>query len=73
MGGGADNTLTFDQEVTGYLRNDDIRKVLESCNLSAGQSHVKDNVLKCYEALVEVSVIGREELPLVEAWLEDCL
>lgn len=62
----------FDQEVVGYLRNDDIRELLESCKLLAGLPHIKENLFRCYEALVAARVVGTEELGLVEAWLEDC-
>jgi hypothetical protein len=62
----------FDQEIVGYLRNDEIRAILESCNLRCGRSHLKDNLFRCYEALVRADVIRTEELALVGAWLEDC-
>lgn len=62
----------FDHECVGYLRNDEIRGLLESCNLRHGASHLKDNVFRCYEALVRADVIRSEELVLVGAWLEDC-
>ena len=42
----------FDQECVGYLRNDEIRRILESCDLRYGRSHLKDNFFRCYEALV---------------------
>ena len=32
---------------------------------------VVENLLACYEKLVEMSLVGREELPLLAAWLED--
>jgi STELLO glycosyltransferases len=62
----------FEQEIVGYLRNDEIRRILESCDLRFGKSHLKDNLLRCYEALVRADVILTEELALVGAWLEDC-
>jgi hypothetical protein len=27
--------------------------------------------MACYEKLVEMSLVGREELPLLAAWLDD--
>jgi hypothetical protein len=27
--------------------------------------------MTCYEKLVEMSLVGREELPLLAAWLDD--
>jgi hypothetical protein len=62
----------FDHECVGYMRNDEIRRILESCNLRRGAGHLKDNLFRCYEALVRADVIRTEELALVGAWLEDC-
>jgi hypothetical protein len=62
----------FDQEFVGYLRNDEIRRILESCDLRHDRGHLKDNLFRCYEALVAAQVIRTEELALVGAWLEDC-
>ena len=62
----------FDQETVGYLRNEEIRQILESCNLSSGRSSAKDNLFRCYEALVQKRIFGEEEFGLLEAWLDDC-
>jgi len=62
----------FDDETVGYLRNDEIRRILEALPLRPGHHRLKENLLLCYEALVAASVVGRPELPLVQAWLEDC-
>jgi hypothetical protein len=62
----------FDQETVGYLRNDEIRRILESCDLSPQPSGVQENLMRCYAALVRATVIDAEELDLVDAWLQDC-
>jgi hypothetical protein len=62
----------FDQETIGYLRNEEIRGVLERCNLSPGPLRVTENLWTCYEALVRAEVVRSEELDLVEAWIIDC-
>lgn len=62
----------FEQESVGYLRNEEIRGILESCVLSAAPSSLSDNLMTCYDALVCASVVQREELGLVEAWIHDC-
>jgi hypothetical protein len=67
-----DLTRDFEQETVGYLRNDEIRQILEACDLLAGPSGVSKNLMRCYEALVRAAVIGAEELDLVDAWLIDC-
>jgi hypothetical protein len=62
----------FDQETIGYLRNEEIREVLEHCDLLPGADHVTENLWTCYQALVRAKVVGEEELDLVEAWIRDC-
>jgi hypothetical protein len=62
----------FDDETVGYLRNDDIRQILESCSLLPGASNLKGNIFRCYEALSRENIVGPGELALVEAWLDDC-
>jgi hypothetical protein len=61
----------FDQETVGYLRNEEIRKVLESCDLSPGALAVTDNLWSCYEALGRAAVVREEERDLAEAWIQD--
>lgn len=62
----------FEQESVGYLRNEEIRRILESCDLSSGPPHLSENLMTCYEALVRAEVIRTDELDLVEAWIQDC-
>jgi hypothetical protein len=61
----------FEEETVGYLRNDEIRGILESCALSAGPPHIGANMMRCYEALVREKVVEPQELDLLAAWLED--
>lgn len=62
----------FEQESVGYLRNEEIRGILESCDLLSGASYLSENLMTCYVALVSAGVVRREELELVEAWIQDC-
>lgn len=61
----------FADEVSGYLNNAAIAKALESLPLKPGKEHIGENLYKCYQKLVEMELVGKEELPLVEAWLKD--
>ncbi len=61
----------FDDEIAGYLHNSEIREALENLPLEAGIEKISDNLKVCYEKLVSMSLIGREELELLDAWLED--
>ena len=61
----------FADEVPGYLHNERIRRTLEDLALSSGRQAIGDNLIKSYEALVKLGVVGTEEMPLVHAWLND--
>lgn len=61
----------FDDEVVGYLRNDDIARTLMDLRLDPGVDAMETNLVTCYRALNEIGVIPDRELPLVDAWLSD--
>ncbi|HPA18085.1 MAG TPA: STELLO glycosyltransferase family protein [Verrucomicrobiae bacterium] len=63
----------FEQEIPGYLNNDRIRRALEKKTLDAGRQigTVCQNLLRCYEALVEMDLLPDKELDLVRAWIAD--
>jgi hypothetical protein len=61
----------FNDEIPGYLNNSEICKALESLPLESGVEKIGDNLKVCYEKLVSMSLIGRKELQLLDAWLED--
>lgn len=61
----------FNDEIPGYLHNDEIREALETLQLEAGLEKISDNLKVCYQKLVSMSLIGREELQLLDAWVED--
>lgn len=61
----------FEEEIPGYLHNAAIRDRLAALALKPGEQHIPDNLRICYEALVNMGVVGPAELPLLEAWLLD--
>jgi len=61
----------FAEEIPGYLNNDRICWSLEALDIVPGVDHIPDNLRRCYRAMVEMKLIGAEELPLLEAWLAD--
>ena len=61
----------FEEEVPGYLHNDRIRKTLEDLPLRGDEERIGDDLAACYRALIKLGVVGAEEEPLVNAWLED--
>ncbi len=61
----------FSDEVPGYLNNSEICEALAVLPLKPGLDKIAENLKLCYEKLVGMSLIGADELPLLNAWLED--
>ncbi|HKC63016.1 MAG TPA: STELLO glycosyltransferase family protein [Pyrinomonadaceae bacterium] len=61
----------FKDEVPGYLNNSQIVEALDKLPLQKGLDKLNDNLRICYEELVRMSLIGAEELDLIEAWIDD--
>jgi len=61
----------FQDEVPGYLANDQIVRLLEQQPLEPGPQAVGTNLLRCYEALIKQGILPQKERPLVKAWLAD--
>ena len=61
----------FKDEVPGYLNNSAICEALASLQLRSGVESIGENLLSCYEKLVSMGWIEKQELPLLQAWLSD--
>jgi hypothetical protein len=61
----------FSDEIPGYLHNNEICEALEALKLEPGVEKIADNLKVCYRKLVGMSLIGAEELQLLDAWLDD--
>jgi hypothetical protein len=61
----------FSDEVPGYLHNGAMARALEELDLKIGPQHLAENLLRCYQLLTDRGWVGKEELPLVEAWVSD--
>jgi len=61
----------FADEVPGYLNNNRICDQLQKLNLKPGQDNIDDNLRLCYDKLVDMSLVGAEELKLLEVWLKE--
>lgn len=61
----------FEDEIPGYLHNRAIVDTLGALALVSGIPAIADNLRACYRALVDLRVIGADELPLLELWLSD--
>lgn len=61
----------FEDEIVGYQNNTQIMDELSKLKLPSGKENMALNLMYCYERLVELKFIGDEEIPLVQAWLQD--
>lgn len=61
----------FEDEIPGYLNNARICLALGGLDLPKGVSHMKNNLITCYECLIGLGVVGKEEMPLLLAWIKD--
>ncbi len=61
----------FRDEVPGYVNNIAIKDALAKLALKPGIAYIPDNMRLCYKTLVDMKMVGAEELPLLDAWLSD--
>ena len=61
----------FRDEVPGYLRNEELVRILGTIRLEPGTDAVGANMVHCYEAMQEANFFTGDELRLFKAWLND--
>ena len=61
----------FEDEIPGYTNNFNICKELQALNLKPGQENIYENLLTCYQKLIDINVIGKDEMILLKAWIGD--
>jgi hypothetical protein len=61
----------FADEISGYLNNRKIGSQLDALKLEAGTDNLGANLIRCYEELVRLELVGDKELALVKAWVLD--
>jgi len=61
----------FEDEVPGYLRNEEIARTLGGLRLEPGPRGAPANLLRCYEALVAAGIMPLGEIDLVKSWISD--
>jgi hypothetical protein len=61
----------FSDEISGYLRNKELVRILQALNLDSGEGAQGRNLLACYQALIAAGFFPEKELQLVTAWLDD--
>lgn len=61
----------FEDEISGYLGNRRIGEALDALDIPAGEENIPAAMRLCYAAMADGGFVGREELPLLDAWLND--
>jgi hypothetical protein len=61
----------FQDEIPGYLNNDAIKTALESLRIKPAISEIGRNMRLCYSKLIEMKLIGADEMKLLEVWLKE--
>jgi hypothetical protein len=61
----------FEDEIPGYSNNFKICAELQKLQLKPGKENIYDNLIACYQKLVDLKVIGKDEMPLLNAWIKD--
>jgi hypothetical protein len=61
----------FADEVPGYLNNSRICATLGALSLKEGSANICDNLISCYQVMIENQWVGKEEMKLVEAWCSE--
>ncbi|MGA9764536.1 MAG: STELLO glycosyltransferase family protein [Rhodomicrobium sp.] len=61
----------FEDEVIGYLRNDEIKNMLLDLKLHGGLHNIQDDLIICYKGMIGLGVIDGAEEPLLKAWIRD--
>jgi hypothetical protein len=59
----------FRDEIPGYDKNREICEILAGVELKKGETAVSENLLICYEALVQKEIFPFKELDLLKAWV----
>jgi len=61
----------FEAEIPGYRGNQAFVNVLAATALKSGPQHALDNLVRCYERLIEADFFPDKEMELVHAWAQD--
>lgn len=62
----------FRDEIEGYTFNAHIMEQLNSLNISGQADQVYDDLVACYECLIDIGVVKPQERELLSAWCNDC-
>jgi len=60
----------FNDEISGYSNNLRIMKSLNELDLKEGVEHIANNMILCYQKLIDLELVGAAEMNLLNAWLK---
>jgi hypothetical protein len=63
----------FSDEISGYLNTKIIRTALDKLTLKGGEKNITDDLLKCYQTFIQLRLIDKKEIPLLNAWVKDLM
>jgi hypothetical protein len=61
----------FEDEISGYVNNLNICKELQALELKQGVENIFENLVTCYDKLIELKVVDSKEMILLNAWIGD--
>jgi hypothetical protein len=61
----------FLDEIPGYLNNEKICEELYKLDIKSGMNNIHTNLMLCYEMMIQLGLIDKIELELLDAWLDD--
>ena len=61
----------FKDELSGYTNNNEIIKRLSALKLQKGLTFFSDNLIACYKVFIDMNLIDKKELDLINAWIKD--
>lgn len=61
----------FEDEMPGYIHNWNIVEKLKSLDIKSGIESFPENLITCYSMLIEMGLIGKDEIGLLELWIKD--
>lgn len=66
-----DLMIDFAQEVEMYLHNQRLCQALQELDLLPGEEFITQNMLRCYQRLIDMGFIMSEEIKLLNGWFDD--
>jgi len=63
--------VDFKDEISGYVNNKHIMDELIQLDLLEGVNGIAENMKRCYTKMIEIGLVGSEEMDLLNAWLSD--